>query len=165
MAVVYDNTKIRLTNFGVANVRSKSEIVCAVGNTSLTKRKIAAIAVYLPPNLNAAACETAVDDLIECINKIKTKHCDPILMVGGDYNNKNITRLLTAFPELSPVEAGATRRGAALDEIYTNISQSVKEKCVLKPLVKFDGTPSDHDIVAATFKLPRTQKAVKSKFM
>ena len=91
-------------------------------------------------------------------------HPDNIVFVGGDYNQKDISQLLTTFPELVPVNAGATRRGVDLDEIYTNIPASIKEKAILRPLCKEDGTNSDHDIIAASFKLPRNKKNYKIEF-
>ena len=72
--------------------------------------------------------------------------------------------LTTAFPELLPVRAGATRAGSALDEIYCNLTRSIVQKEILKPLEKLDGTPSDHAVIAASAKLPRVSRKVTSRF-
>ena len=81
--------------------------------------------------------------------------------MGGDFNNKDISQIFTAYPDLKPICAGATRKGIALDEVYTNVVGSLKEKAILKPLSKEDGTRSDHDIIAATFKLPKNKRMKK----
>ena len=162
MCIAYNPTKIRLTKFTGYN--NNSEIVCGIGNCTLSKRKLAFISVYLPPALTASALSNAVASLIDCVDKIKTTHADSIIFLGGDFNKKDISQLLTTFPELLPVCAGATRRGASLDEVYTNINNCIKEKAILKPLSKEDGTKSDHDVIAASFKLPKNKRNKKIEF-
>ena len=54
VAICYNPTKMRLSRFPVPqNEGRKLEIVCATGNTSITKRKIALVAVYMPPSIDA----------------------------------------------------------------------------------------------------------------
>ena len=72
--------------------------------------------------------------------------------------------LKTVHPELSAVSAGATRCGSNLDEIYTNVHQRLEEKCIQKPLAKNDGTESDHSVISASFKLPKTTTSFCQKF-
>ena len=85
-------------------------------------------------------------------------------MVGGDFNGKYVHKLTAAFPELKPVEAGATRGDRALDEIYTNVYDRIVEKLVQSPLQKDDGSPSDHNIIAASFRLPKQRRSAPIKF-
>ena len=87
-----------------------------------------------------------------------------MIIRGGDFNNKNLRVLLSSSPELIPIGAGPTRQGAALDEIYTNISRSISHKEVLRPLSKEDGTLSDHSIVAVVAKLPKFSREATKKF-
>ena len=108
------------------------------------KKKIAVVCVYLPPSLKSLQLAKAIDAIIDHIDKIKVKFPDAIVMIGGDFNKKDITTVFTTFPELTPVKAGATRNGVALDEIYSNIPRCLKQKAVLRPLSKLDGTQSDH---------------------
>ena len=70
----------------------------------------------------------------------------------------------TAHPDLCPIEAGATRRGAVLDEVYTNMHSKVSEKLIQKPLISSAGIESDHSIVAASFGLPKTNKSSCTSF-
>ena len=60
ICIAYNPTKIRLTKFAKYNNNNNSEIVCSIDNCSLTKRKIALIAVYLPPSMNKTAIDCAL---------------------------------------------------------------------------------------------------------
>ena len=51
-----------------------------------------------------------------------------------------------------------------MDEVFTNVYDRAVEKLIQKPLSKLDGTPSDHSIIAASFKLPKQKKSVATKF-
>ena len=51
VAIAYDPTKIRMNKFSSFD-NNGTEIVCAAGNCLLTKRKIIAISVYLPPSIS-----------------------------------------------------------------------------------------------------------------
>ena len=164
VAVGYDPTKIKMSAFDMSKQNMIGEFVCAVGTTPLTKRKLAVLAVYLPPNMNVSQVNACLEAINETVDKLKTKYSDPIILVGGDFNRKNLQTMLSAMPELTAVAAGATRNGVALDEIYTNIGNSIMQKEILQPLCKEDGTKSDHLIVAASAKLPKNKKNKSSTF-
>ena len=44
------------------------------------------------------------------------------------------------------------------------MADKVQEKSIQKPLCKRDGTESDHDIIVASFKLPKHLKSSASTF-
>ena len=165
VAVCYDVTKIKMTNLSVSQGRGLGEIVCGVGSTSLTKRKIAVIAVYLPPSLRAIEVEQTLDNIIDLVNKVRTRFGDDtVLFIGGDFNKKKLDTLLTAVPSLTPVLAGATRGGAALDEVYTNMDLNITDRKIQRPLISIEGTCSDHSVITASLKLPRNKTVVKTTF-
>ena len=161
VAICYDPTKLRLKKFPVGGDGS-SEIVCATGNVSLTKQKLALISVYIPPSVNGVQLDNYIYTLVELADSIKVKFPDAIIYMGGDFNRKEMERFCTAFPDIKPIEAGATRNGLAMDEIYTNVG--VKEKTILPPLSKRNGVRSDHSIIVATSKLPRQCVVRKTSF-
>ena len=130
----------------------------------LTKRKICAVSLYLPPSLKAIELAAAVQSLVDCVDQVITKHSDAIIFVGGDFNSIDISHFCTAHPNLLPIKAGATRIGRNLDEVYTNFASSIHEKLIQKPLAKVNGVESDHSVVAASFKLPKHKKPVSSSF-
>ena len=165
VAISYNPTKIRLNKFNfVCAAGDKTELVCAVGNCSLTKRKIAAISIYLPPSLSKTELSKCVQTLTDCTDQLITKHPDCIIFIGGDFNKKDISTFMSTFPEIKPLLTGPTRRGAALDEIYTNVQERLECQHIQQPLSKEDGTVSDHHIIAASFKLPRAIKSTSSTF-
>ena len=163
VAICYNPNKIRFTKFP-ASQQDKTEIVCAVGNCQLTRRKIIAISVYIPPSLTAAELRTAVESMIDCLNRALMKYEDPIVFVGGDFNNKNISQFTDTFQMLLPTRAGATRAGAALDEIYSNVAHRIVDSCIQKPLCTPEGIESDHSIVAVSVTLPRQPKQTTNTF-
>ena len=164
VAICYNPTKLRLTRFKINQVRDRTEIVCAVGNSSITKRKIGAISIYLPPSLKKEELAEAIQTLVDCVDQLMTKFPGAIVFVGGDFNKKDISVFLSAFPLFKPVDAGATRQGEKLDEIYSNIPDRLEEKLIQKPLCKNNGVESDHSIISATFKLPKHQKSTANTF-
>ena len=166
VAICYNPTKIRMNRFNFKQQAqcTNTELICAVGSCSLTKRKIAAISVYLPPSLQAEHLRNAIQSVTDCIDQVVIKFSDILLFLGGDFNNKSLGDFTSIHPEMKPIGAGATRRGACLDEIYTNLSGRLSEKQVQKPLCKPDGTESDHGVVAASFKLPRAVKSTPTTF-
>ena len=161
VAICYNHTKVRLKPFSTGNEPRGAETVCAVGSVTLTDRKIAIMSVYLPPSMNRAEVEIVLASVIDTINKVKIKFDNPILFIGGDFNKKNMRTLVDAFPELMPIQAGATRGGAALDEVYCNISRCVADKQIQHPLSKENGVVSDHHVIVASAKLPRHRKSRK----
>ena len=120
VAVCYDRTRIKFSNFPVANRNKKCELVAAVGNCVLTKRKIAAIAIYLPPQLRGKELDLAIQALVDTIEDIKSKHSGAIFFIGGDFNKKDLTKLTSTFAELKPLGAGNTRNYDCL--LYTSPS-------------------------------------------
>ena len=159
VAIAYNPNKIKLTKLQVPQNSVNAEIVCAVGNSQKTKRKIAMISIYMPPSLRRDQLDGYLYTLVELLDIGKTKYEEPIIFMGGDFNGKDLGRLFTAFPELNAIGAGATRNGLALDEVYTNVTNSVVHKDVQEPLSKRDGTKSDHAVIVAAVKLPKQKKA------
>ena len=165
VAISYNPTLIRLANYPVKQVGKKqTELVCATGNCTITKRKIAVMSIYLPPSMKSDELEKGVQLVIDTADKIKTSFPDALFFIGGDFNGKNITQLTTVFPKLEPLLAGNTRKNKALDEIYSNCNDKVTEKLIMSPLTKQDGTKSDHGIIAATFSLPKHKKSSTTSF-
>ena len=142
----------------------KHEIVCATGTSSLKKRRLAIVSVYLPPSLSKQQMDSTIETLISLVSNLLTKYQDPILFIGGDFNRKDMSAFLAAYPDLLPINAGPTRRGVSLDQVYTNMHQKISQKSIMKPLCKPNGVPSDHDIIAAACTLPRRRIAITKSF-
>ena len=119
VAIAFNPTRIRMKKYNINNSDRKSEIICAVGTCSLTARKVAAISVYLSPSIRASELTVAMETCVETISKLKTDFREPLVMVGDDFNGKDISALLSAHCDLVAINAGATRNGRKLDKIYT----------------------------------------------
>ena len=164
VAVCYNPNKIRMSRFKSQVVDNNTEIICAVGSCQLTQRKICAISIYLPPSMSAAQLAQAVQTLTDYTDEVLIKYHDVIVMIGGDFNGKDISSFLSAHSSLKATCAGATRQGVALDEIYSNVQERIVEKGIQKPLSKEDGTESDHYVISASIKLPRGKKSIAKSF-
>ena len=82
---------------------------------------MAVLSIYLPPSIDASSLGNAFETLNGAVDKIRTKFPDAIIFVGGDFNRKNMSPFTSVFPDLKPINAGATRNGAELDQVYTNM--------------------------------------------
>ena len=165
VAICFNPNRIRLTRFPVEQRNIKEvELVCATGNCSLTKRKIAIASIYLPPSISTKELENAIQMLIDDIDKIKTRFPDSLIFIGRDFNKKDLGLVRAAFPDLKPVEAGATRGNYAFDEVYTNVNDRIVNRAIIKPLVSNAGIESDLKIIAAACKLPKHPKVTTDTF-
>ena len=81
-------------------------------------------------------------------------------------NRINLILILfkSAHSSVKAIGSGASRHGAFLDEIYTNMHSSVIEKLVQKPLSKPNGVESDHHVISASIKLPKAKKSTIHTF-
>ena len=79
VAICFDPTRIRMNKFPISQTNKRVELVCATGNCNLTKRKIGAAAIYLPPSMSAADLAISVESLVDAVDKMKTKFPDIIL--------------------------------------------------------------------------------------
>ena len=73
-------------------------------------------ACYIPPSHSATDCELIVDYFIDCIDELKAKLPNAHVMLCGDFNRFDCSRLTTAHTLLNMVHA-PTRGDATLDLI------------------------------------------------
>ena len=84
--------------------------------------------VYHPPGASELIC---VNHIISSIEETMKKHPYTGVMLLGDFNNLNDTRM-RSYP-LKQVVRMATRRSAILDKIFTNIHSLYSPPKVLPP--------------------------------
>ena len=65
VAIGYNPTKMKLNLFEISRNNLSGEYVCAIGTTTLSKRKLAIFAIYLPPSMN----KKQVDECLIAITK------------------------------------------------------------------------------------------------
>ena len=93
--------------------------------------------------------------LADAISEARSKHPESWITIGGDWNNRDLTPVLSLFPDLSPVDSGPTRKNATLDIQMTNYTDHVRVVSVNHALETLDGRLSDHKILQIDSVLPR----------
>ena len=115
------------------------EMMCLVGKIRKITRKIAVIVAYLPPRMRVGKHQKFCEVLTTGIDSIKSQFKDPLIVVAGDFNHRE----LSGNAGLAAVPTSATRGDNTLDVVFTNYGGDVKEAKVLEPLQANDGSRSD----------------------
>ena len=123
------------------------ETLCAVGNAGKIKRKLVVFVAYLPPQINARTLEQFNELLGSKIAAAKICYGDPIIVLAGDLNNKDVSGALDIDGDISLVPTQPTRGRSTLDLVYTNVPEHVTKSEVRSPLESEDGRLSDHGCV------------------
>ena len=154
VALFFDTEKLPMERVELPALASYE----AVGGVSKTKyggRKLIAIAAYAPPSLKACDKLSFVTNIAEEITRLKVKHTSPYVILGGDFNNIDISPLLSSIPEMKTIMTGPTRGNNVLDLLITNFDERIQDKHVVPiPLETEEGGASDHRPVAAVARLP-----------
>ena len=150
VSIIYNSAVINLSRLSL-NGSANYEIVAALGRLKKKGRKICVICVYLPPKMKAETFKALTECVVENIKRIKREH-DPYFVITGDMNKKPFFDELVTFPELKNIDVGATRKGASLDLVITDIPHTSTE--VRPPLEDADGRKSDHAVVLCEARTP-----------
>ena len=118
----------------------------------------------MPPSIKGEELDSYIYDLVDLVDRIRIKYEDAMIFLGGDFNKKDMGRFCTAFPDILPIKAGATRRGFDLDEVYSNLTEGIIKKAIQHPLSKPNGILSDHSVITASIALPKQGRIVSTKF-
>ena len=163
--IAFDQTKVRLKERTIR--RGQSEVVCAVGRKTGLSRQILVMSVYLPPKLSIAKSKEALEFVNEAVGRAKEDLNDPIIIIGGDFNNFCIGEAIDDYPDLRILESPPTRLTERLDLLVTNIeSENDSRTTVTKqpPLETSDGRKSDHDALWMESTFPSTDRFKKSTY-
>ena len=132
----------------------KHEIVCGVGKVNKITRVFAVFVIYVPPNTRAGEMEAICDALSEEIIAVKLALKNPIVIVGGDLNNRDISEAIKDTDDFEPIVTGPTRGDNTLDIMYCNTIQGIAECGTVPPLTSNTGMESDHKCVWAELVMP-----------
>ena len=146
VALAFDMSE---AHFKIEKIRdNKFEILCCAGKIRNIERKVVVYTVYLPPKMTASDVQQLSIVLSDSIEHQKTKHADPVFVISGDFNRKDISAAFQDFPEISQVRTPPSRSGACLDLCYTNAIKNVTQVSSLPPLESNDNlTTSDHNVL------------------
>ena len=111
--------------------------------------------VYLPPALKAEQVRRCLRDVNDAVVHIKQKYVDPYLMLGGDFNKKDIRLALQDHSDIKPLPTGPTRGDSVLDILATNFNEHVRGYGTTDPIVSEADIPTDHLTVYASFTMSK----------
>ena len=98
VAIVYNGSKIKLTERRFR--RGKAELVDAAGKIAGLSRKIVIFTAYTPPRTRVPHANEALEFLNRAIAEAKEEYEDPIIIVGGDFNGRDVDAAVGEFPDL-----------------------------------------------------------------
>ena len=117
----------------------------------------------IPPKYKADQNAEVLEQLADIISQIKIKHKDPLIITGGDYNNREHAVAHADTVDMVQLNTMPTRRGACLDVLYCNFVHDVVELDTREPLMTNSGIRSDHNCVFASFEIADTHIFTKRK--
>ena len=79
-----------------------------VGSLKGLSRKIVIIACYIPPNYHVGRGRGAIDYISDCVTQAKRKYNDPIIVIGGDFNQWQVEDATATFVDVSEALVGPT---------------------------------------------------------
>lgn len=148
VSIVYNKASCNFRERRVAG--NKFEMVVASGKINKSNKMVFVYCVYIQPRMLAAELGKLKEVLADDVTKIKTKHPDPVIYIGGDMNKRDLLDAVDCFRDMERKNFDATRGEACLDVLYSNAS--VYKSKVWPPLETPDGTRSDHDCVIFTVR-------------
>lgn len=141
---------------------NKYELICCEGNIDGISQDVIVLTAYLPPKMTTSTLEDFCTCVSENLDEILVRLPNPLVILTGDFNKKDVSSAINDFPEIKCLRTGATRNGAQLDLVYTNFDSKVRESRVLPPLESNDGeSSSDHSIVYVTSNFPKVHRFKK----
>ena len=154
VSIIFDKSSCNLRERKI--VGNKFELVMAVGRVGKIGRPVAFICVYIVPTMRVAQLEELNTLINHEILQLKAKN-DPLIFVGGDLNNRDLTAL-DDYADINRINYDPTRGNACLDVIYS--SSAGLSSRVWPPLVSAAGVPSDHSCVIFTGTEPKQRNFV-----
>ena len=153
-AIAYNALKCNLKRRAV---KSKYEIVCVVGEIGKIDRQFAIYSIYIPPSTRAAEFTQVCEDLATSIAEVMSSIRNPVIVVGGYFNNRDPSVAFEAVEGMVLVESGPTRGCAKLDLIFTNAAGALLGGTAEThaPLESEGGLQSDHMSVWAGLRFEK----------
>ena len=99
--------------------------------------------------------DSDMEEIAGIVGQAKIDYDDPLVVVGGDFNEFKPDQLTTAYPELVKARSPPTRIDSKIDLLLTNFNSCIKEAASLQPLSNEDGQLSDHNVVYFRAELPK----------
>ena len=153
IAICFDSTRIQMSRSKIPP--SKHEVLAAIGRRTGQRRKIAVVVAYVPPWYNSQENKSFYSYINDVILALKTKYENPIILIGADFNRRDMREATRDYPEMAPILTGPTRDQATLDAFVSNINHTIIDQGTLDPLYSETGIQSDHRAVFCSFRMSR----------
>ena len=89
ITIAFNKTKIKLQEYPIR--KGKAEIIAATGRVPNIPRKVVVFGIYIPPKNTAKQSKEALELLSDGILKAKSEYEDPIIIIGGDFNRRELS--------------------------------------------------------------------------
>ena len=143
-------------------IAKEHEVMCAVGKVGKVDRKIVVFVTYIPPGMRANQIQQHREALAAEVSDAKAVFKDPVFIIAGDFNHRDITSKVSLVEQITQVPSGPTRGPNTINLVFTNTPGNIKECITLPPLETRSGNRSDHKCVyvAAEYKSQRKYECV-----
>ena len=162
VGILFDRTKIDLRT--VKTVRSDFEVLAAIGRRVGQRCKVLVVVVYVPPSYDSETSEECLKYINNTLIQLRGRYNDPFVIVGGDFNKRDIKKATQDFPDIKPVHTPPTRGRNVLDIIATNANDLVVDCGVSEAIQSKDGVASDHKTVFCSLRMARVPEYVVEKY-
>ena len=105
----------------------------------------------MEPRMKVGTVEEIKSLLMDFILQEKAASNDPVFLIGGDMNKKDIVGAFDNYVDIIEVDHGPTRNGEKLDKTYTNFAADITTSKIYPPLQTELGLPSDHSCAVSRF--------------
>ena len=143
------------------------EIIAATGKIPGTVGTLFIVALYLSTRLKKKQSEDFLDTVQDIINKIKSENQNAKVIVAGDFNRSDYTRITDYFDDIELVATPPTRQHAHLDMVLSNLHDNVTSTRYMPPLQPDDGklgSRSDHEFVYVDMELRKLHDFKVNKY-
>ena len=158
VAIAFNSSSCNFKRRALGPAARGLEIVCVTGRVKKITRKIAVFTVYIPPRTSAADLATLEEVLSTEIDAVRASLGDPLIVIGGDLNNRKLGINEGGSRALNCIETPPTRGNSVLDVVYSNFAGAVENVEVLGPLQANNGVFSDHKCVHVNASFPPTRE-------
>ena len=131
------------------------ELVAAVGRVGKIARPVAIFCIYVEPRMKVGELGELHSFLADQVLSIKTSCKDPLILVGGDINRRDLSPAFGDFLDIVRNNFEPTRRDACLDVLFSNLPDV--NSSMWPPLSTDNGIRSDHDCVLFNCRVERVK--------
>ena len=147
VTIAFDFGSCNLKPRSLKAIKKEYEVFCVVGVIGKVARKVAIFSIYIPPAMRAADLEDLKEALPMEIGAIMKTHKDPIIMIAGDFNHRDIQWAPNEVGDFTVLATGPTRGSNTIDLVLTNCPDHHRDTRTLPPLDSQNGSASDHKCV------------------